>query len=193
MVELRSRCAFEGLIRSSGAEPPGVWARPLTDCGFATILARKGQAKALRAKVRQSWAIELPDRPARVAAGQIAFVGQAPGIWLAVHEAKPRFAAELEQELGDLASVVDQSGGLALLRLGGRRVLDLLAKGIFLDLHPTAFPVGAAAATNLAHVSVQLWRIGPETIDLAIPRSFAPAVAHWLDRSAAEFGLGLGG
>ncbi len=85
-----------------------------------------------------------------------------------------------------MASVADQSGGLGLLRLGGPQAANLLARGVFLDLHETAFPPGSAAGSVLAHVGVTLWRLERDLFELAVPRSFAPAVAHWLAEATAD-------
>jgi sarcosine oxidase subunit gamma len=84
--------------------------------------------------------------------------------------------------------VCDQSHGWGLLRLSGPARHAVLAKGCMLDLDPAIFGDGATAMTSIAHGNLQLWRDG-ETFNLAMPRSLAGSLWHWLAASAAEFGL----
>ncbi len=110
-----------------------------------------------------------------------------PATWLALtpHPA-PDFAAALAAHLAPAASVSDQSSAYALLHLTGPATPALLAKGIFLDLD--RFAPGHAAATQLAHMSVLLWR-DDTGFTLACFRSYASSLWHWLTTNAAEFGL----
>ena len=57
-------------------------------------------------------------------------------------------------------------------------------KGVFLDLEDPAF---SAAWTVLAHINLALWRAGPDAFVLAVPRSYAGALAHWLSLNTAEY------
>jgi sarcosine oxidase subunit gamma len=65
----------------------------------------------------------------------------------------------------------------------------LLAQAIGVDLHPSAFPVGAAAVTTAAHLNLVLWRREADVFDLLPSRSFAGAFWHWLTEIGAETGL----
>lgn len=186
MLELEPRSAFQGLLYPQGAGP-GVSVREVRGFALASVLARKGAD--LTPRVREIYGADLPQGPG-YAAGAVAFVGVGPGAWLALGEG-PAALAGLEADLTDLAVVIDQSGGRGLLRLEGRGAADLLSAGIFLDLHAGAFPPGAAASTRLAHVSVDLWRTGPDSFEMLVPRSFAPAVAHWLSATATGLGVAL--
>lgn len=170
----------------------GLIAQPLETLGLATVLARKGRREALAAKVKTLYGLDLPIRPGRVAAGTASFVATGPGAWLAVSEAGPEGWAEtLTAQLEGLASVSDQSDGYVAIRLEGPAVIDILAKGVFLDLHPSVFPIGAAGGTTLAHMGVILWRREGLAFDLLTFRSFAASLWHWLEESAAEYGLAV--
>jgi sarcosine oxidase subunit gamma len=117
-------------------------------------------------------------------------VATAPGAWLAVDEAGgPEWAEDLVEAMEGLASVSEQSHGYAKVRLEGPAALDVLAKGPFLDLHLSAFPVGAAAVTDASHMGLILWRRGPLAFDLLCFRSYASSLWDWLEESAAEYGL----
>jgi sarcosine oxidase subunit gamma len=67
---------------------------------------------------------------------------------------------------------------------------EALAKGCPIDLHPRAFAAGAAAATVIGHIGVNLWRLpSDDGLHLAVFRSMAGSFRSWLHASAAEFGL----
>jgi sarcosine oxidase subunit gamma len=163
--------------------------------GLATVLARKGKTAALAERVRQRFAIDLPRGPKRVANGAVTFAGTGPEAWLATAERGDGFTAALRDALGDLASVSDQSGGTAVLRLAGPRVRDALAKGVMIDLHPRAFAAGDVAVTAAAHVGFTLWRLADDpagaVFEIAVARSLADSFWHWLAASAAEFRLAV--
>jgi len=179
-------------VAGPGSAAAGVVARPLAVLGLATVLARKGARDAVRARVAVLHGVTPPDGPARAAAGDVAFVATGPGAWLAVDESgRAGWAAGLAGELEGLASVSDQSDGYVAVRLEGPAVRDVLVKGVFLDLHPQAFPVDAVAATTLAHMGVILWRRHEEAFDLLAFRSYAGSLWHWLAESTAEYGLAV--
>jgi heterotetrameric sarcosine oxidase gamma subunit len=191
MFEPRALHGFDDLLTPVEGGEGSLWVQPLSPA-LATVTARKGQAQALSDRVVQLHGLTLPQTPSRVAAGAVAFVGLAPGTWLAgCDDGGPGWAEELATALQGLASVADQSGGQAVLRLGGPAALAVLSTGLFLDLHLSAFPVGAAAQSNLSHVGVTLWRVEETVFDLVTPRSFAADIAHWLQAAASPHGLVL--
>ncbi|MDU1665201.1 MAG: sarcosine oxidase subunit gamma family protein [Bradyrhizobium sp.] len=94
--------------------------------------------------------------------------------------------------IGPLASIVDQSGGYVVFRVGGPAIRDVLAKGFPIDLHERAFPPGAAATTVAAHIGAIIWRNedqdGCASFDIAVFRSLSRSFWHWFSEAAAEFG-----
>lgn len=193
---LRARPAFAELLHAAGAMPAGIAVVERLGLGLASFQARAGAGPELRARVEERHGILLPDGPRRASKDGVSFVGTGPGAWLALGEgAGNGLATALAEALRGLASVADQSDGYAVLRLSGARVPDLLAKGMSLDLHPRAFRVGDAAVTSLAHVGAIMWRLADEggpVFEVAVFRSFAGSLAHWLEASAAEYGLAVG-
>lgn len=179
--------------RSSGLA--GVSVRERTGIAVASIAARKGQAAALTTKIKDRTGLNLPATPRMVAAGHLSFAWTAPGQWFAMADGEDgaAFAAELAQDLSGLASVTDQTDGRVVLRVSGANVRDALAKGCMLDLHPAVFKVGDTAGTPVALLAVQITRLpdeaGVAVFELAAMRSFAVDLWHWLESSAAEFGL----
>lgn len=174
-----------------GRGDPGVTIEERVGLGLATVAARKGQAEALKGAVASAYGVELPDG-SRVAHGpSISFVGYGPGQWLAVSESlvNETLARDLGQRLRGLASISDQSGGRAVLRVSGRRARAVLAKGLPIDLHPRAFTPGSAATSTISLMGVQLWQVDDApTYDLAIFRSVSASFWRWLTASAGEFG-----
>lgn len=174
-------------------EGAGVKATPLENLNLATVITRKGQGKALAARVKKLFKLNLEDASRRSGEGAVSFVGTGPGIWLAVNENyDPLWVMQLAKDLEGLASVSDQSDGYAPIRLEGLKVLEVLEKGVFADLHLSAFPVGAAGGFSVHHVGVILWRRAEFAFDMLSFRSYARDLWHWIEESAVEFGLEVG-
>ena len=174
-----------------GEGEPSLVITELTGLGLATVACRKGQAAALSAAVRNAYGVDLP-ASSRVAQGAaVRFSDYGPGQWLAVSVAlaNEALAVDLAAKLQGLASVSDQSGGRTVLRIGGSRARDVLAKGLPIDLDPRAFPLGSAATSAISHIGVQLWQADDtRSYDIAIFRSLSESFWRWLTASAAEFG-----
>jgi sarcosine oxidase subunit gamma len=163
-----------------------------TDLALASVLARRAADSTLASKVREIFGIELPMLPHRAAAGSVAFVWAGPGHWLATceGEAGHRFEVRLRTALAGLASISDQSDGRAVLRIAGPSARDTLAKGLPVDLDPSVMQPGGALVSAIAHIGVHLWQLdATPTYDCAISRSYAQSFWHWLEASAAEYGL----
>jgi len=190
---LASRSAFAGFAPTR--QGSGVLVTDRDALGLATVIARRQQAASLAARVRERYGIDLPQGPRRIQARNVAFAGTAPGAWLASCEGGPgTFAFEVREAVAGLASVSDQSGGYAVLRLSGPHVRSALRKLLPIDLHPTAFRAGDVAVTIAAHIGVTVWRLADvdgdvPVFELAAFRSMAASLWHAIDQSAAEYGL----
>jgi len=168
---------------------PGIVIAERSGLGLATVAARKGPP--VRAAVKASYRVDLPDDSTVVQGPEVSFVGYGPGQWLAVSEklAGDGLAQDLKHRLKGLASVSDQSGGRTVLRLSGPRARDVLAKGLPIDLHPRAFGPGSAATSTISLMGVQLWQVDDApSYDIALFRSLSASFWRWLTASAAEFG-----
>ena len=177
------------------AGPAGVVARERRNVAIASIIAGRGQTAALSAKIKARTGLDLPMTPRFVGVNHLGFVWTGPGQWLASAEGEvgAAFAQELALDLSGLAAVTDQSDGRVLIRVAGDRVRDVLAKGCMIDLHPSVFKPGDTAITPIALLTVQVTRLPDDAVsavfELAVMRSFASNLWHWLEASAAEFGL----
>jgi heterotetrameric sarcosine oxidase gamma subunit len=171
----------------------GVVARERIGLALATVMVRKGQTAALAAAVKEQFDITLPAGPHGSGSDSTSFLGTGPGRWLVTHDARtPRFVDSLSPQLEGLASVVDQSDAYGVLRLSGPALLDVLAKGVAIDLSAPAFPAGSVAVTAIAHIGATLWKVDEApTIHVVVARSYAGSFLHWLEASTAVVGLAV--
>jgi methylglutamate dehydrogenase subunit D len=176
---------------AAGAAPSAACAvHERTSIALATVIARRGRASDLSAKVAEAFGVELPAIPVRHTCGSVAFAWAGPGRWLAEcgGETGDRFETRLRSVLGGLAAVSDQSDGLVVLRLSGARARDVLAKGLPIDTHPGVMQPGSVALSAVDHIGVHLWQLDDApTYDCAVARSYARDFLHWIETAAAEY------
>lgn len=189
MRDLVHESAFAGL-RIAGAGH-GVVAVERKGLAIATVIQRRGKSRELSAAVTENFAIDLPVGAEWTANNGVAWLGTGPGKWLAISEAgDTEFVGKLETKLWGLAAVIEQSDGLGVLRLTGPALFKTLEKGVQVDLAPGAFPAGSVAVTSVAHIGVTLWKVDDQpTVDVAVARSLGTSFLHWLEASAALYGL----
>jgi methylglutamate dehydrogenase subunit D len=189
--DLVHQSGFAGLHTAGSGD--GVAAQELIGLSIATVLMRRGQLGALSAAVAAAYAVALPEGPRWTGHDGLVMLGTGPGRWLFVSMAHEATLVEnLTRQFDGLASVVEQSDGLAVLRLTGLALLETLAKGVAIDLAPEAFPTGSVAVTSIAHIGATLWKVDDApTFDIAVARSFAKSFLHWLESSAAAYGLSV--
>ena len=73
------------------------------------------------------------------------------------------------------------------MRIKGRGVRDVLAKGCTLDLHPAEFAAGACAQSGLAKANILIGLIEEKPVfEIVVRRSFAEYLARWLQHAATE-------
>jgi heterotetrameric sarcosine oxidase gamma subunit len=191
VLELTHRSAFAGLLRAAG-NGSGVRVSERTGLGIATVMARKGKLEDLVSIVKEQFGIDLPVRPRRSSFRGIGFLGTGFGKWLAVGQLPSAdFAGELQAKLDGVASIVDQSDALAVIRLSGPSVPSTLEKGLQLDLAPSAFPRDGVAVTHIAHIGTTVWQTDDGDFELAIARSLTESFRHWLEAMAAAYGLAV--
>ena len=103
-------------------------------------------------------------------------------------EAMVRLARELPASVGTITLL---SAGRVRLRIEGFAARDVLAKGISLDLHPAVFQVGQSAQTGLHHTGVFLERVGEDSYEIYVPRTYAASIWEWLIDAALQFGYAV--
>ena len=173
---------------------PGVTIAERTGVSLCSILARKGTELQLTNCVRQVFGMELPREPRFTATAPVAFAWAGPSQWLGLGEGDNdrTFELQLRSSLAGVAAVMDQSDGRTIVRIGGPRARDALAKGVHIDLHPSAFRPGDMAITTVAYVGVHFWQVdAAPTYEFAVLRSFAISFWEWIAGAAAEFGVAV--
>jgi sarcosine oxidase subunit gamma len=189
----RTRGPWSGIANAGqfGANgEPGVTVLTLRGMGFATLLT-SARSAGLERTIKRLIDLELPRTPLVVLSSTHGLAWAGTDHWLLIARNREGFS-DLLAALSREAAVSDQGHARAALRLSGRRVREVLAKGSMVDLHSAAFPVGATALTSFAHVGVQLWRTkdGPDgpIFEVLVSRSAARSFWSWFTASAAEFG-----
>ena len=121
-------------------------------------------------------------------------VWNGPNSWMVIcsDDEAGRAAGELlkllQEAVGNLAAVVDQSHGRCGLRLSGSRARRVMAKNTAIDLHPRAFGPGRCAMTSVAHMNATIVQVDDTpTYDLFVIRSLARSFAHAIEYSCLEF------
>ena len=90
-------------------------------------------------------------------------------------------------------AITDLTEAQTIIRVGGPRARDLIAKGCTLDLHPRVFGLGLVARSTVAHAAVVLHQTASEgdadgpAFDLYVARSFAEHLWRWLADAAVEY------
>jgi methylglutamate dehydrogenase subunit D len=172
----------------------GVTLTEVTHFALAEITAFRGQKKALAEKMVQSFGLTVPAANKTTQGPDLRLISIGPGKYLALAEADAArgLVSNLEAKLGDVAAVVDQSDARAIVTVSGPRARDALAKGIMIDLAPSAFHNGDAATTFAVQLWVTLWQENTEpSYRLSVFRAFGADLLHWLIASGQEFGCDL--
>lgn len=185
--DLAPRTAFDGLLPLAGPHD-GLEVIDRDGCGLATLVVRRGARKALRAALMSQYGVELRDGAVVSRGDRISLIGTGADSWLAVSAGPhPGLHADLAARLTGCVSLSDQSDGYGLLSLRGANVALVLQNLLPIDLHPGAFPAGAAAATLAAHIPLLLWRSGEAAFEVAVFRSYAGSFIHALEVAARPF------
>lgn len=179
--------AFDPAQHAVGPEGAGILVREQANLALASLVAL--DRPALTQAITNRYGCELPQGPKRIDGTSIAFLGTGPRNWLAISP-DAGMPATLAEIAGSSGAVANQSDGYAVLEIGGPKARSLFEKGLAIDLHPAVFATGDAAVTSCAHIGVILWQIdAAPTYGVALFRSYAGSFRHWLEESAAEFGL----
>lgn len=187
-----SRSAWAGLLEPGAFGAPGaagLTVAPREDFGLASLIVAPGGEAALAALIADRLGATLPAGPGFATGHGGLVLWSGPRHWLLVLDRRADLDA-MGPALAEACALSDQSESRGILHLAGPRVREVLAKGVPVDLDPTVFRTGSAAATLVSHVGVQLWQVDDApTYDLAVPRSQAGTIWSWLVASAAEYGV----
>lgn len=160
------------------------------------VMARRGRWQALGTAAEGIFGVSPPTTPQAVRAGDATLIWSGPDQFLALSPRRENGSAfeAARKAFAGAASLSDQSDGRALLMMSGPKARNTLAKICSLDLHPTVFAPGVAAATSIDHTSVNLWRgadtgEGEPVFFLLVFSTFAESLLGTMLDSAAEYGV----
>jgi sarcosine oxidase subunit gamma len=148
---------------------------------------------AVGAEASAALGVDLPTAPNTwVPAGTGRAVWLGPDEWLltSTTEAPEDLEARVRAAVLPFGgSATDVSAQRIGLRLTGARVLDVLARGCSIDLHPRVFGRGSSAQTMLGQAGVVLLALSDAGDDhlVLVRSSFAGYLADWLLDAALEF------
>lgn len=158
--------------------------REVTDVALASVAIPQGGEAAFDQALGSAFGLEMPTptqttvndtaRAARIAPDQILLMlsGRAD-----VH------IDDVEAAFAQSGYVTDQSGSWVLCEVSGPGAIRALERLCPIDLHDSAFPVGAYARTVMEHMGAGVLRIGPERFWLMSASSSARSFAHALELS----------
>ena len=173
------------------SDTPGVTIELRADLSLASVIVRKGKIEELCRRAEEHFGVVLPRTSRQETASPVSFIWAGPGQWLALTSAQSpqSFDDSLREAFSNVASVANQSDGRNIIRIGGPKAREILAKGVPIDLDARAFRTGDTALTLAGHINVHFWQVddGP-TYDFAVFRSFAASFFEWILDTSAEFG-----
>ena len=149
--------------------------------GFLNL---RGDAAALRKGVAEVLGAELPETPCTfVGAGNVAIYWLGPDEWLAAvpNGEQAQLATRLRDTLDGHFSIVDVSGGHALLEIGPDAD-ETLKQSSPCDFHPRAFPPGRCRQTVFAKTHALIAANPDRTFHLIVRTSYADYVRDWIER-----------
>ena len=166
----------------------GLFLMPILVGRVETVTARRGQLADLLDALTERLGVAVEDRPGVWTTPRRRVIGIAPGRFLLLGFDEAEGGA-----LEPVAWRVRQTGGVALLRLTGPRLTEILSRGLSLDLDPDVFRPGSSAVTLLAHMPVTLMRLSDlashPVHDIMTGRSYARGLARWLMEAGAATGV----
>ena len=159
------------------------------------VLSFKDKHDATAGAIGSALGIECSTQPGISNANEHTQVSwNGPNSWMIVasDEESGRASGELlkllQDAVGELGAVVDQSHGRCGLRLSGSRARHVMAKNTAIDLHPRAFGPGRCALTSVAHMNATIVQVDDTpTYDLFVIRSMARSFAHAIEHACREF------
>lgn len=159
------------------------------------VLSFKAKHEAAAAAIGKALGVDCSIQPGvSHSDGKTQVTWNGPNSWMIVASdedggrAPGELLKTLQQAVGDLGAVVDQSHGRCGLRLSGSRARQVMAKNTAIDLHPRAFGPGRCAMTSIAHMNASIVQVDDApTYDLFVIRSMARSFAHAIEQACREF------
>jgi sarcosine oxidase subunit gamma len=174
----------------------GVSLSEIRNFDLIQVMARRGKAADMANAAKASFGVAAPEAPKAVGTADATLIWSGPDQFFVLSKAGKHATEALVSTFAASASLSDQSHARVLISISGAKARAMLAKLSSIDLHPEAFPVGAAAATSMDHTSVTLWRGNDRADGLAVFNvlvfaTFAESLWRAMLDSAAEHGVAI--
>lgn len=175
---------------------PGISLTETRNFDLVQVMARRGRWAELARSAQALFGVACPETPKAVRAPDATLIWSGPDQFFVLSKGGKHTIDTLSQPFSQSASLSDQTHARALISVSGTQARTMLAKLSSLDLHPAAFPVGAAAATSMDHTSVTLWRCsdqpdGQAVFNLLVFATFAESLWHTMLDAGAEYGIDI--
>jgi heterotetrameric sarcosine oxidase gamma subunit len=202
MAELQARRSALAAVIHAGdfgtvpASGPGILLAERRGLAMVQLAVAPAEYPSVAERVETALGLVLPRAPNRAEVlRELAALWTGPGRVLLVAPDEGGLEGALQQALAGLeAAISGLSHARSVIRIGGTRVRDLLAKGCGLDFHASAFGSGAAVQSTYAHINVLLHALDDApTVDLYVYRGFAVSLWQHLLEAALEYGCRVSG
>ncbi|MDX8493128.1 sarcosine oxidase subunit gamma family protein [Mesorhizobium sp. VK22B] len=173
----------------------GVMLEEVRDISLVQVMARRGKVVETVKAAKKVFGVEPPSTPGTAAGRYATLIWSGPDQFIAFSaRSEENHFSKLSDAFAGVASLSDQSDGRCLIRIGGPRVRQALAKFCSLDLDDRAFPSGAAATTSIDHTATNIWREvdgadGHAVFHILVFTSFADSLWHTIQDAAVEYGV----
>ena len=169
---------------------PGLFVQERVGREIVSIAARRGRIPDVIEAVRDRWGLTLPQVPRFVGDADLIFAWAGAGQWLAHGPGGAALEEQLRRSLNGIASITAQGDGRVILHVRGPVARTVLATGIPVDLHPSAFAAGQTAITLAGHIGVHLRQLDDTpAYELTAFRGFADDLCGWLLEAGAKHGV----
>jgi sarcosine oxidase, subunit gamma len=166
----------------------------ITDAGLTGMITLRGDlgsANIARA-VKTATGLTVPgQRQVKTGVrGTVAWMSPDELFLMVAYDKVNAIVTKMETALQDEhALVLNVSDARTLIRLSGKGVREVLAKGAPVDLSPEAFTPGDFRRTRLGQVAVAFWMTGDVDFELVCFRSVGEFVFDWLSVAAQKDSL----
>lgn len=156
----------------------------LTQLSLVSIAAPNDGTNTLMNAVSKSYSLELPNTGSSACSSGVCILGLQPGQWfLFFPEGLSNPVADVQQKIGDVAHLTDQSDSWVAVQLRGANVQTALERICPIDLEPTVFAVGSVTRTAMEHLGVIIFHSAQDEFILLSARSSAESFKHAIEVS----------
>ncbi len=154
------------------------------DLGLVSVAIPQGGDAALAGTLQHALGLDTPQVPETTSNGDVTAFRLAPDqIMILAPDQDGTAHAKLDDLLGAVAYLTDQSDGSIIVEVQGPDVLAAMERLCPLDLGPSGLRPGHAARTVLEHIGTVVLRTDPDQFLLIAPGSSAASFLHAVETS----------